>query len=133
MRNPFEPIQPALLASKVSLWPRWLGTAMLRTFASDFRRMVGEAGMATTEGAFGVIATGGLNRGLMRCMVERIPQGTWELVCHPGYDDAQLRSMPTRLWASREHELKLLLSPEVRDLLVRNQVELISYRDMLRP
>ena len=106
---------------------------MLRTFAGSFRRMVGAAKMTTTDGTFGVIATGVLNGGLMRSMVERIPQGTWELVCHPGYDDAQLRSMPTRLWSSREHELKLLLSPEVHDLLVRNTIELISYRDLLQP
>ncbi len=84
--------------------------------------------MVTTDGTFGVVATGAWDAALMRYMVEHIPEGTWELVCHPGYNDPQLRSMPTRLLASREEELQLLLSSEVRELLARNSIELISYR-----
>ena len=39
-----------------------------------------------------------------------MPDGTWELVTHPGYNDPQLAHAGTRLVASRELELKALKS-----------------------
>ena len=38
-----------------------------------------------------------------------MPDGTWELVCHPGYNDATLQQERTRLLASREVERTALL------------------------
>ncbi len=44
-----------------------------------------------------------------------MPEGTWELVCHPGYCDASLRAAGTRLLESREIEREALLEvvPEI--------------------
>jgi hypothetical protein len=39
-----------------------------------------------------------------------MPAGTWELVTHPGYNDADLARAGTRLLASRETELEALMS-----------------------
>jgi predicted glycoside hydrolase/deacetylase ChbG (UPF0249 family) len=59
-----------------------------------------------------------------------MPEGTWEFVCHPGYLDDDLRLIPTRLRESRERELAVLTSPETREALASQGVELISYRDL---
>jgi predicted glycoside hydrolase/deacetylase ChbG (UPF0249 family) len=67
---------------------------------------------------------------LFEQVVESLPEGTWELVCHPGYNDAELGNVRTRLRDSREVELKLLTSPTTREILNRNHVQLISYRDL---
>jgi predicted glycoside hydrolase/deacetylase ChbG (UPF0249 family) len=67
---------------------------------------------------------------LLRRMVERLPDGTWELVCHPGYNDGDLQSIHTRLRESREQELRILTAQSTRDLLAANGVEAISYRDL---
>jgi hypothetical protein len=54
-----------------------------------------------------------------------MPGGTWELVTHPGYNDADLAKVRTRLRASREVEREALLM-----LKKFPQVELISFADL---
>ena len=63
-------------------------------------------------------------------MVENLPDGIWELVCHPGYNDADLRGVRTRLRESREQELRILTSSSTRDLLAANGIELVSFREL---
>ena len=103
---------------------------MLRGFARQFREAVQQAGIATTDGTLAIVATGTLNDRLLRLMVENLPEGTWELVCHPGYNDADLRGIRTRLRESREQELRILTSQSTRDLLAANEVEMVSFRDL---
>jgi predicted glycoside hydrolase/deacetylase ChbG (UPF0249 family) len=63
-------------------------------------------------------------------MIDNLPDGTWEFVCHPGYNDAELQGVRTRLRGSRELELQVLTSTATRELLAHNKIELISYRDL---
>jgi predicted glycoside hydrolase/deacetylase ChbG (UPF0249 family) len=67
-----------------------------------------------------------------RAITKIIPEGTWEFVCHPGYNDADLQRANTRLRQSREAELAVLTLPAARELLLQQGVELISYRDLAR-
>ena len=69
-----------------------------------------QAGIMTPDGTFAIVATGSLDERLLRRMVEHLPDGTWELVCHPGYNDADLQKIHTRLRESREQELRILTS-----------------------
>jgi predicted glycoside hydrolase/deacetylase ChbG (UPF0249 family) len=59
-----------------------------------------------------------------------MPDGTWEFVCHPGYLDADLFAIATRLRESRVEELAVLTSAETRAALDKRGVQLISYRDL---
>ena len=134
IRNPFPPSSPlpaAMLLSTPVLWKRYVQTSFLRPFAAGFRRAAKEAGLATTDGTFGILATGTLNQKLFQAIVEHIPEGTWEFVCHPGYNDADLQSACTRLKESREQELMILTSPEAKRALADRGVDLISYRELL--
>jgi len=103
---------------------------VLRGFARQFREAVQQAGIATTDGTLAIVATGTLNDRLLRLMVENLPEGTWELVCDPGYNDADLQGIQTRLRESREQELRILTSQSTRDLLAANGVEMVSFRDL---
>jgi predicted glycoside hydrolase/deacetylase ChbG (UPF0249 family) len=67
---------------------------------------------------------------LFASIVESLPEGTWEFVCHPGYNDSELDSIRTRLRLSRALELQLLTSSKTRELLGRGGIQLISYRDL---
>ena len=67
---------------------------------------------------------------MVKAVAEGLPEGTWEMVCHPGYNDAELAGIRTRLLASREEEWKVLTSPETREILKKSGVELISYGDL---
>ena len=51
-----------------------------------------------------------------------MPDGTWELVTHPGYNDGDLAKAGTRLLASRNVEREALLALQQRD-----EMELISF------
>jgi chitin disaccharide deacetylase len=131
IRNPFGPIAFALVSKRPRLWKRYGEVKLLSGLANKFRRAVQKAGMITPDGTLGIVATGALDLQLFRCVIESLPDGTWEFVCHPGYNDAELQSMRTRLRASREQELQILTSPATRELLAGNGIELISYRDLV--
>ena len=133
VRNPFAPLKPlawAHLARRPRLWTRYSEVRALRGFFAGFRRTVAEMGMRTTDGSFGVLGTGALDEKLFASICGCIPEGTWEFVCHPGYNDAALSGVRTRLRASREAELKILTSADAKQTLERHGIEPISYREL---
>jgi hopanoid biosynthesis associated protein HpnK len=136
IRNPFGPRRPlrsADLLARPSLWTRYAEVKVLRALAGKFRSAVCKEGFATPDGTLGVVVTGALDEQLFRSIAAIIPDGTWEFVCHPGYNDADLKSANTRLRDSRETELRVLTMPEVRELLSNSGIELISYRELSSP
>jgi hypothetical protein len=80
-----------------------------RLFEANFRHIVAEEGFTTTDGAIGVLATGTLDAAALRSLLQRVPEGTWELVTHPGYCDDDLDAVKTRLKGSRATERTALL------------------------
>lgn len=130
IRNPVEPIPLTRIAGQPSLWKRWSQVRTLNRIAHGFLDAVRDAGMVTPDGALGVVATGAMNETLLKEILEHIPDGTWELVCHPGYDDAELARAGTRLRASRVKELQLLTSPSFREILEKHETKLLSYNDI---
>jgi len=131
IRNPFEPLRFIQLAQRLGSRKRWLQVKMLNTLAGDFRRLVKNAGLITPDGSLGIVTTGGLDYECFRDLIQKCPEGTWELVCHPGYVDKDLSNVHTRLRQSRALELELLTSASARDLLTREGIELISYRNIV--
>lgn len=133
IRNPFGPRKPlksGTLLARPSLWTRYAEVRILRTLAGKFREAASREGMETPDGTLGVVVTGALDEELFRAIAEIIPEGTWEFVCHPGYNDADLRMAKTRLHESREIELHVLTMPEVRELLLNSGIALISYGEL---
>ena len=134
IRNPFvivpiAAVTAAQLAGKPRLWKRYGQVRMLRSFAGQSREKVRRAGLATPDGLIGVVETGALDASLLRQALTNLPEGTWEMVCHPGYDDADLRAVRTRLFESRDQERQLLMSDELRTFLDEQKIRLISYRE----
>jgi hopanoid biosynthesis associated protein HpnK len=133
LRNPFGrrlPLSLRDLRQRPKLWKRFLEVTVLGTFASSFQKAVRQFGLRTPDGSFGVVSTGALDLRLFEAIVEAIPDGTWEFVCHPGYNDAELASVRTRLRESRQRELEVLTSAEARQALERRGIQLISYREL---
>ncbi len=125
IRNPFEP----LIFASTRYWKRAFQLGILRSFRSGFRHALHEAGLQTPDGCVGIAATGGLTQPAFDDLVRNLPEGTWEFVSHPGYNDSDLDVVNTRLRSSREHELAILTSQQTKELLAREKVELISYQD----
>ncbi|MGZ4845204.1 MAG: carbohydrate deacetylase, partial [Candidatus Angelobacter sp.] len=133
IRNPFEPLRswPAgMVLGSPGLWLRSAGVMAFQMFAGEFRRALNEEGMVSTDGTVGIAVTGMLDQRKLLGILEALPDGTWELVCHPGYSDADLQAAGTRLTQSREVELSALTSAETRTALAQRQIELISYADL---
>ncbi len=132
LRNPFE--APGVLrwrdaASDKALLLRKAETAVLRAaLRRRWLRAVRAADFTTTDGSLGVAATGTLNEASLRAMLRRMPPGTWELVCHPGYNDSELARVRTKLRASREVEMAALLKITARELSDEYGVELVPFR-----
>jgi len=130
VRNPFAPVKPlafAHLLRRPKLWKRYSQVKMLRRYEDTFRRAVSEAGMKTPDGSFGIVSTGYLDEKLFAAIMGCLPEGTWEFVCHPGYNDKDLDGVQTRLRKSRETEREVLTSKAARQILEEQSVELISY------
>jgi chitin disaccharide deacetylase len=134
VRNPFGPRKPmksSQLFTRPSLWTRYAELRILRPLAAKFRDVAKREGLVTPDGTLGVVATGALDEELFRGIAAVVPEGTWEFVCHPGYNDDDLKSAKTRLRESREAELRLLTMPEARQLLLDRGIVLVSYRDLI--
>ena len=95
---------------------------MLRRFEAKFRRIVREEGLQTTDGAVGVLATGTVNIATVNTLITAMPEGTFELVSHPGYRDECLARANTRLLESREIERNALMA--IKDF---RGIDLISF------
>ena len=133
IRNPFVPPNALRLRQfrgKPKLWKRYGQVRMLRTFAGQFCERMRKAGLATPDGIVGVIETGAATAPRLHETLQTLPEGTWELVCHPGYNDDDLRQVRTRLRESREVERQLLMSPKLRQFLEEQDIKLISYREI---
>lgn len=89
-----------------------------------------KSGLKTPDFFFGVARTGFWTKPWLIDLIERLPAGASELMCHPGYDDAELDGVKTRLRASRANELRLLTDPDVVAKVKENDVKLINFSDL---
>jgi chitin disaccharide deacetylase len=124
VRNPFEP-HWALRATLSAPWLRVAQVSALRWLEPVCRRILTEEGFVTTGGTVAVAGTGSLDAPTLRGLLKQMPAGTWELVTHPGYNDADLARVPTRLRDSRDIERSAL--PALREFPA---IELISFGDL---
>jgi len=127
IRNPFEPIW-SLNATTDAPELRRAEVILLRRFESRFRRIVEEEGFKTTDGAVGVLATGYINIATVNALITALPEGTFELVCHPGYRDEPLARPNKRLLESREIERNALMA--IRDY---RGIDLVSFACLDHP
>ncbi len=124
VRHPFEP-EWAVRAAIGAPLARVVQIAALSPLGPRSRKLLTQEGFTTTDGTIAVAGTGTLDAEALRALLRQIPAGTWELVTHPGYNDANLAHVRTRLRASRDIErLALAAIPEVPG------IELISFADL---
>ena len=99
----------------------------LKLLARDARAQARRAGIATADYFCGIAQTGELTREGVELFLKSLPEGTTELMCHPGYADEALQKSPTRLQASRQKELQILTDTRIRNLVASQGIRLIDY------
>lgn len=110
-------------------WPRpprqqartaWLLRAMCALDAATGRSL------RPTRGTWGIAHTGSINEAWLIHAAQAAPEGTIEIMTHPGFPH-DLDRRDTRLLDSRQMELEALCSPAVKETLERQQLELTNY------
>ena len=99
----------------------------LKLLARDAREQAEHAGISTADYFCGIAQTGELTRDGVAQFVKSLPDGTTELMCHPGYADAALQKTRTRLQDSRQTELRILTDTAIRNLVASLGIRLIDY------
>jgi len=109
IRNPFE--QSWSLRIGRSNRMRIAQVGLMRLLRPSFLQLpqIRSGAVRTTNGTIGVSATGRLDAGALRDALDTLPDGLWEFVCHPGYNDIDLDAVTTRLRNSRDIERLALL------------------------
>ncbi len=126
VRRPFDATRPTRGGYRAAVA---MAMQPLRiAFDGQFRR----ARWRTTDYFCGFEVTGRMDASWLIQTLPALPGGIGELVCHPGYCDAQLQAMPTRLKRSRERELAALCDQGAARAAERAGIELVSYRDLGR-
>ena len=110
IRNPFEPAAALALGHGSSL-RRFQIRLLDRIFHARFLAAVRASPTRTTDGSLAVSTTGDLTQETLAELLSALPErGIWELITHPGYSDAALNGIATRLRASRDTEREALLA-----------------------
>jgi predicted glycoside hydrolase/deacetylase ChbG (UPF0249 family) len=93
-------------------------------------RWLGSRGCRTTDHFAGFLMTGRYGPAELVRLIRKLPEGSTEFMCHPGFCTDELRAARTRLKESRRRELDALTSAEVRAAIDTSGVKLARYRDL---
>lgn len=99
----------------------------LKLLARDARKQAARMGIATADHFCGIAQTGELTLEGLEQLLKNLPEGTTELICHPGYADEALQKTATRLQASRQKEIEILTDTRIRNLVASQGIRLIDY------
>lgn len=130
VRNPFErplalPLKTVLSDIKFAF--RWTEVVALRSLYCQWMRLIHKYGFSTTDGSIGIAATGSLCSDTLRNLLDRMEDGNWELVCHPGYNDTDLGTIQTKLRGSREIEREVLTAEETLLDVEKKRIRLMQF------
>ena len=105
--------------------------------AKEARRLFEAAGIASTDHFRGHTLLGNASAKNLRHVISRLPEGTTELMVHPGspVPVASLRygaspGTPFDLDPQRQTELRMLTDASLRAILVERKVELVGWGEM---
>jgi hopanoid biosynthesis associated protein HpnK len=101
--------------------------ALVRTIARGFAEIAREFGLLSPDNFLGLAMTGQLGPEALRRMISALPEGRTEIMLHPGFCDEDLARTGSRLQQQRQLELDGLVDPEVKHMIAKEGIQLISY------
>lgn len=124
IRIPFEKIKPYMFSQKVSL-SRILSLKVLN-FISNRRS---KNNFLHTDALSGFLFGGNLNKDDLLKILQVLPDtGVYEIMCHPGYDDASSKYAHWNYnWST---ELNALTNSEILKFIQERKIELINFRNL---
>jgi predicted glycoside hydrolase/deacetylase ChbG (UPF0249 family) len=134
IRNPFEPEWS--IALDHGSRARRLAVKLVNRLRPRFEALpqIRDRCVRTTDGTVAISATGQVNPTTLAQLLRALPQsGTYELCCHPGYNDSDLDRIATRLRAHRDLEREALLIEVPQFLSGPNAPHLIDFAGIAAP
>ena len=133
IRNPVEALHDSWQSTRPDVPGRILDFAAscaVRCVKSQFKLISKKYDLRSPDHFFGLVATGRLDTPALVRLIDAVPEGTSEIMLHPGLCDGDLLQVETRLHRQREAEMNALLSPEVIRIVKQRGIRLSSYRDL---
>jgi chitin disaccharide deacetylase len=131
VRRPFD--MPITAARMGASWRQRATSGSMALIRGRFHRVLAQHKCRTTDHFAGFQITGRFRTSELVALIRALPEGSTELMCHPGRCSGELRSARTRLKESREAELNALTAPEARRALEEAGIELVNYRMLDEP
>ncbi len=128
VRKPFDLPMDGRRAS----WKTRAAGFAMRGMRRHFDRVLARHGAWSTDHFAGFVWTGDFTAADLAGLIEALPDGITEFMCHPGLLGDELKQARTRLKESREMELRALIDPSVKAAIARASVRLCGYRDLTR-
>lgn len=97
------------------------------SFAGRFKGHLRAPGLTCPNTFFGLAHTGFLDTNALSALLALVPNGTTELMCHPGYDSTELQSFGGGLTSAREVELLALTTPRITEAVGNLGIRLINF------
>jgi predicted glycoside hydrolase/deacetylase ChbG (UPF0249 family) len=126
VRRPFDFPLNALQGTVPAM--KRLTSQALGAMRGRFHRVLERHACRTTDHFAGFQITGRFRTAELVELLGILPEGSTELMVHPGRCREALRAARTRLKESREAELAALVAPEVRAAIERNGIVVTDYR-----
>jgi hopanoid biosynthesis associated protein HpnK len=127
IRIPAEPV--GFLGTDEWLCGRLLGRTALTGWAVWAKRQYRHQGLRYPDYFFGMLSGGRTNYQNLQTILAQLPEGTTEIMMHPGHDNAVLDA--AYHWGYQwQAELEALRSPTILDLLHKLNVTLINFREL---
>ena len=106
---------------------RWVQRLGLNLTCLSARRLRDGSQPQMPDGMYGFEVSGRLTQSALEQIFRKIPDGLYELICHPGEDDAETRTRYSH-WGYRwAEELEVLTAPETRVVLKEQGIALTSF------
>lgn len=126
VRRPFDlPLQGGSVP-----WQRQAVSKTLGFARAGFHRALSRYGCRTTDHFAGFQLTGHYDAAELARLIRRLPEGSTEFMCHPGFCTQELQAARTRLKESRRRELDALTSSQVREAIEESHVTLARYAEI---
>lgn len=116
--------------SQAAIFKQYVVGRAVSRFARRFKERLAQAGLISPAHFYGLSQTGFLDVENVEEILFRLPGGASELMCHPGYVDANLVRTGTRLLTQREVEVRALTALQVSQLAAAQRIRLVSYQEL---
>jgi hopanoid biosynthesis associated protein HpnK len=133
VRNPYEDKTYARIRGNKNgsaHFRQFLMAKVVQVRRSKFIALIQKNNLATPDYFFGTSLTGLMDATAIHRFLIQVKEGTTEMMCHPGFYDADLGSARTRLKNQRQNEFSILTDPDIRTVLEEHKIQLMSYAEL---